>query len=114
MAVPPPHGKVLLVGGERATSFTILLDQPAKQFAVYRVGANNGASTPTWKMTAYDSRGNAVGSKGEEHKVAPASGNFSIEAAGIVRVEITTDNRHGSGTWATWNSLPLVSFGFER
>jgi hypothetical protein len=114
MLVPWPHQKVLLLGGERATGFTILLDSPVKHFALYRAGAKNGASTPTWKVTAYDSRGKVVGAAGEEHKVAPPSAGFSVDGAGIVRVEITTDNRHGSGTWATWNSLPLVSFGFDR
>lgn len=114
MLLPWPHKKVLLLGGERATSFTIRLDPPAKLFSLYRIGATNGASTPTWKMTAYDGRGKVLGTAGEQHQVNPAAASFSIEAPGITRVELTTDNRHGAGTWATWSSLPVAGFGFER
>jgi hypothetical protein len=114
MLLPAPHAKVLLVGGGPVNAFTILLDPPVKHFALFRVGASNGASTPTWKMTAYNGAGKIVGSTGEEHKIAPAAAPFSIEAADIGRVEISADNRQGSGTWATWNSLPIVGVGFDR
>jgi hypothetical protein len=114
MLLPAPHAKVLLVGGGPVNAFTILLDPPVKHFALFRAGASNGASTPTWKMTAYNGAGKIVGSTGEEHKIAPAAAPFSIEAADIGRVEISADNRQGSGTWATWNSLPIVGVGFDR
>ena len=114
MLLPSPHAKILLIGGERVTAFTIRLDPPVKRFALYRAGAANGASTPTWKMIAYNRSNKVVGRAGEEHRIAPAAAPFAIEATEIVRVEVTTDNRHGSGTWATWNSLPVIGFGFER
>lgn len=114
MRPPAPCQKVMLLGGERVTAFTILLDPPAKRFALYRIGTANGASVPTWKMTAYSAKGKSLGSTGETHGLPAEPKDFGVDAEGIARVEITTDNRYGSGTWATWNSLPIANFSFNR
>jgi hypothetical protein len=59
-------------------------------------------------LDAYDSGGKVVGSAGEENGLPPKPQQFSIEGYGIVPVQLSTDNRFGSGTWATWNSLPVA------
>jgi hypothetical protein len=114
MILPSPCTNVMLLGGERVTSFTIILDPPVKRLALYRIGAAKGASVPTWKMTAYNAKGKVVGSKGEQHNLPSRAMYFSVDAENITRAEITTDNRYGTGTWATWNSLPIAGFGFDR
>jgi hypothetical protein len=73
-----------------------------------------GASVPTWTLEAYDSEGKVVGSAGEERGLPPKPQRFSIEGYGIVRVRLSTDNRFGSGTGATWNSLPVAEFETGR
>ena len=114
MLLPPPCQNVLLVGDVHVTALSILLDPPVKRFALYRIGTENGASTPTWKMTAYNSDGKVLGATGEQHGLPPTAMYYGIDADGIARVELTTDNRYGSGTWATWSSLPVAGFGFDR
>ncbi len=114
MILPSPCTQVMLVGGERVTSFAIVLDPPVKRLALYRIGAAKGASVPTWKMTAYNAKGRVVGSAGEQHNLSGRAGYFSVDAENITRAEIRTDNRYGTGTWATWNSLPIAAFGFDR
>ena len=114
MFLPPPCKKVLLLAGERVTSLTIRLDPPVKRFALYRIGTAGGASTPTWTMMAYNRKGDPVGATGEGHSLPSRPMYYGIDAEGIVRVELSTDNRYGGGTWATWNSLPIAGFGFDR
>jgi hypothetical protein len=114
MVLPGPAQKVMLIGGERVTSFTILLDPPVKRFVLYRVGTANGASVPTWKMTAYNRNGKVLGTSGEQHGLPLEPQPFGVDADGITRVELTTDNRYGDATWATWNSLPVAGFDFTR
>jgi len=114
MLLPTPSKKVLLIGGDRISALTIILDPPVKRFALYRIGVKGGASMPTWKMTAYDSNGKPLGSAGETRGLPPQAKYFGVDAKGIVRVELTTDNRQGAGTWATWSSLPIAGFGFDR
>lgn len=114
MILPRPCKKVMLVGDVHVTSFSVTLDPPVKRFALYRIGTANGASTPTWKMMAYNAKGKLVGSTGEIHGLPKQPMYFGIDADNIARVEISTDNRQGSGTWATWSSLPIAGFGFDR
>lgn len=114
MVMPPPHRNVLLLAGERVTSLTIAFQNPVKRFKLIRTGAAGGASLPTWAMTAYDGKGKKIGSAGERHGLPAEAKSFTIEGAGIARVEIATDNRKGAGTWATWSSLPIAEFGFDR
>jgi hypothetical protein len=114
MAIPFPYRNVLLLADERVTSLTIVFDNPVKRFALVRVGATGGASIPTWTMKAYNDNGKLIGSVGEKHGLPSAAKPFAVEGTGIARVEITTDNRNGSGTWATWSSLPIAAFGFDR
>jgi hypothetical protein len=114
MILPRPCTKVMLVGDTHVTSFTLAIDPPVKRFALYRIGTANGASTPTWKMMAYNRAGKLVGSTGEIHGLPKQPMYFGIDADNIARVEISTDNRQGTGTWATWSSLPIAGFGFDR
>lgn len=114
MVLPAPCRKVMLVTGGPTTSLTIRLDPPAKRFALYRAGAVQGASIPTWKMTAFDRKGKVIGSSGETRGLPTRPRYFGIDAEGIALIELTTDNRQGQSTWATWNSLPVAGFGFDR
>lgn len=114
MILPRPCTKVMLVGDVHVTSFSVTLDPPVKRFALYRIGTRGGASTPTWKMMAYNAKGKLVGSTGEIHGLPKQPMYFGIDAGNITRVEISTDNRQGTGTWATWSSLPIAGFGFDR
>ena len=114
MILPRPCTKVMLVGDVHVTSFTVTLDPPVKRFALYRIGTRGGASTPTWKMMAYNAKGKLVGSTGEIHGLPKQPMSLGIDADNIARVEISTDNRQGAGTWATWSSLPIAGFGFDR
>jgi hypothetical protein len=114
MVLPKGRKQVLLVSGDRVTSVTMTFKKPLKRFALTRIGTAGGASVPTWTLDAYDSEGKVVGSAGEEHGLPPKPQQFSIEGDGIVRVQLSTDNRFGSGTWATWNSLPVTEFEIER
>jgi hypothetical protein len=114
MILPPPCKRVLLLANEHVTSFSITFDAPVHRFAVSRIGTSGGASIPTWRMTGYDSNGKVIGATGEEHGLPSRPQYFAVKGAGIVRVELTTDNRHGEGTWATWSSLPVAAFGIDR
>ena len=114
MVLPAGRKQVLLVAGERVTSLTIVFNTPIRSFSLTRAGTAGGASVPTWKMEAFDGADNRVGSTGEEHGLPPTPQQFSINGDGIVRVVLSTDNRYGEGTWATWNSLPVAQFEFKR
>jgi len=102
------------VDGGPQTRFSITFSAPIKRFSLTRIGTSGGASVPTWTLVAYDSQGNVVGSTGEEHGLPPQPNQFSVEGNNIVRVQLSTDNRFGAGTWATWNSLPVVEFRIQR
>ncbi len=65
-------------------------------------------------MTAFDGGGKKIDNTGEKHGLPAAAKQFAVEGAGIARVEIVTDNRNGAGTWATWSSLPIAAFDFDR
>lgn len=116
MKLPQGRTQVLLVGGtgDRVTSLSIAFDTPIKRFRLTRIGTANGASVPTWTISAYDSKGKVVASAGEEHGLPASPREFSVEGAGIVRVQLSTDNRFGDTTWATWNSLPVAEFKIGR
>jgi hypothetical protein len=114
MVLPRPCQSVLMVGDVHVTSVTVMLDPPVKRFSLYRIGTRGGASTPTWKMMAYNKAGKVVGSTGEIHGLPKQPMYFGIDADSIAWVEISTDNRQGAGTWATWSSLPIAGFGFDR
>ncbi len=114
MIISPPHQNVLLLADERVTSFIVELENPVRRFAILRIGTAGGASIPTWTMKAYDSNGKLVGHIGEKHGLPGASKSVAIEGNGIVRVEISTDNRNGAATWATWSSLPIAGFELDR
>lgn len=114
MLLPPSCKKVMMVGGDRVTSVDLHFDPPVKRFALQRVGTTSGASTPTWSMTAYNRSGKSVGKTGEEHGLPLTAKKFALEAAEIARVQINSDNRYGTGTWATRNSLPIAAVAFDR
>lgn len=113
MVIPPVYRNALLLADDRVTSLTFVFDAPIKRFAIFRVGVTGGASLPTWKMKAHDKNGKLVSSAGEKRGTPKTPKPFSVQGRGITRVELETDNRNGAGTWATWSSLPIVSFAFE-
>lgn len=114
MVLPSGRTRVVLVVGDRTTSLTLAFDEPVARFTLTRIGTANGASTPTWKLEAFDGGGALLGSTGEERGLPLEARQFAIAAQGIARVVLTTDNRWGDGTWATWSSLPVVEIGVER
>lgn len=113
MVLPAGRKQVLLVAGGPTTSLTMAFDVPIKRFGLTRIGTAGGASVPTWKLEAFDSTGSLVGVTGEEHDLPLTPRQFSIAGNGIVRVVLSTDNRWGEGTWATWNSLPVAELAFQ-
>ena len=113
MVIPPVYRNALLLAGDRQTSLTFAFDSPIKRFAIFRVGVAGGASLPTWKMKAYDKSGTLIASAGEKRGTPKTPKPFAVQGKGISRVELETDNRNGAGTWATWSSLPIVSFAFD-
>jgi hypothetical protein len=74
---------------------------------------------PTWTLDGSDSSGRIVdsvtqirGDHGEARIRTPAT--FSVRGNTISGVTLTVDNRNGTGTWATYNTLPLVEIEFRR
>lgn len=114
MVLPKGRDRVLLVAGERVTSLTMTFDPPVRHFSLTRIGTAGGASVPTWTLRAFDRAGRIVASAGEEHGLPPQPRRVSLEGRAIVRVQLDTDNRWGGGTWATWNSLPVVELEIAR
>lgn len=114
MVLPKGRNRVLLVAGDRMTSLTITFNPPIKRFSLTRIGTAGGASVPTWALYAYDSQSKVVASTGEKNGLPPNPREASVEGLGIVRVQLSTDNRFGDGTWATWNSLPVAEFKITR
>lgn len=110
MVLPPGRKQVLLLGGSVVTSLTLSFATPVSSFSLLRIGTAGGASVPTWRADAFDGANKLVGSVGETHGLPATVQQFSIGGEGIVRVVLATDNRFGEGTWATWNSLPVVEF----
>lgn len=114
MVLPGGRSNVLLVAGDRTTSLMMTFDRPVRRVSMARIGVKDGASVPTWTMQAFDRTGNVVATTGEEHGLPPQPQSFSVKGDGIVLVVLSTDNRFGDGTWATWNSLPVAEFEIER
>lgn len=114
MQLPAGRSQVLLVAGERTTTLNFEFDTPIRRFSLTRIGTAGGSSVPTWTLQAFDSKGVAVGSTGEQFALPAKPQLFSIGGTGITRVVLSTDNRYGEGTLATWNSLPVAEFEFER
>jgi hypothetical protein len=114
MVLPGGRSRLLVLVGGPVTSLTLKFAPPVKRFSLTRIGTAGGASVPTWTLEAFDARGREVGSTGEEHGLPPEPRQFSVAADEIVRVVLSTDNRSGQGTGATWNSLPVVEFELER
>lgn len=114
MVVPAGHRHILLVEGGRDTSLTLGFDPPLKRFSLTRVGLINGASIPTWALNAFDRGGKELATAGEQHGSYQQPRQVSVSGAGIARVRLSTDNRFGEGTWATYNSLPVAEIEVER
>ncbi len=114
MRLPAGRRSVLLIGGGRETTLNVGFEAPVRSFAVTRIGTANGASTPTWRMDAFDAAGRLQSSTGEEHGLPAAPQTFVVSGNAIAYVVLTTDNRFGEGTWATWNSLPIAAFEYSR
>jgi hypothetical protein len=114
MVLPSGRSRVLVLQGGPVTSLTLEFTPPVRRFGLTRIGTAGGASVPTWSLEAFDTQGRKVGAVGEEHGLPPEPRQFSVTSDAIVRVLLRTDNRYGQGTWATWNSLPVVELELER
>ncbi|MEY2497853.1 MAG: hypothetical protein QOD12_1409 [Verrucomicrobiota bacterium] len=114
MVLPAGHNRVFMIGGGPVTSITFSFDRPLKKFGLTRIGVINNASIPTWKLEALDGSGRVLDSIGEVHGLYQQSRQVFVQGTNIITVRLSTDNRYGSGTWATYNSLPVVEFQLER
>ncbi|MGZ5002591.1 MAG: hypothetical protein ACXWBM_05310 [Chthoniobacterales bacterium] len=114
MVLPLGHKKVFLVQGDRTTAIRFVFDPPITKFTLTRIGVINNASVPSWQLVALDSSGNIVDVVGELHGLYPKPHSYSVKGERIASVRLTSDNRYGSGTWATYNSLPVAQFQIER
>lgn len=119
MVLPRDYTRVLNVrGNSPQTSLVFEFDAAIRSFTVTRIGGNP-TSLPTWTLEAYDSSGRIIdtvsqmrGDTNEPRIRTPAT--FAVRGSAISSVALAVDNRHGSGTWATYNCLPLVEIQFER
>jgi hypothetical protein len=113
MVLPRGRSRVFMIGGAPVTSVTFSFDRPFKKFSLTRIGVVNGASIPTWKLEALDRNGRVLDSVGEIHGLYQQPRKVSVQGISITDVRLSTDNRSGAGTWATYNSLPVVEFEIE-
>jgi hypothetical protein len=90
------------------------LDRPARKIFLERIGTSQGSSVPTWRLEALDQSGQVLDSFGEEHGLPAGPRAVELRGQGIIALRLTTDNRFGTGTWATWNSLPITELGWEE
>jgi hypothetical protein len=119
MVLPRGYTRVLNVRGNSPVTTVIFEFEPAiKSFSLTRIGGNP-TSLPTWTLDGSDSSGRIVdsvtqmrGDHGEPRIRTPAT--FAVRGDTISSVTLTVDNRHGTGTWATYNTLPLVEIEFRR
>jgi hypothetical protein len=119
MVLPRGYTRVLNVRGEHSQTTLVFEFEPAiKHFSVTRIGGNP-TSLPTWTLEAYDSGGRIVdtltqmrGDTTEPRIRTPAT--FSVRGSTISSVALAVDNRHGAGTWATYNCLPIIEIEFQR
>jgi hypothetical protein len=114
MVMPAGRKRVLMVGGGPQTTVTLVFDPPLSRFSLTRIGVTKGASVPTWKLEALDRRGNVLASADEIHGLYEQPRKVSVAGRNISRVRLSSDNRFGTGTWATYNSLPVAEFEAER
>ena len=113
MVVPKTAQSILLLSGpEKHTELDLEFATELKIFQITRIGVELGASLPKWRMDAFDPEGNRVDSVAEwEFGMPESPKRFSVTGQNIVRVVITTDNEWNGGTYATYSSLPIISFG---
>ncbi|HWY52094.1 MAG TPA: toll/interleukin-1 receptor domain-containing protein [Chthoniobacterales bacterium] len=110
------HGRtaVLMIAGGPTTALELELARPARKIFVERVGTSHGASVPTWRIDALDRAGRVLDSFGEEHGLPADARMVELRGEGIATVRLSTDNRFGAGTWATWNCLPVSELSWEE
>ena len=110
------HGRaaVMIMEGGPMTSIEFDLDRSARKIFLERIGTSQGASVPTWRLEALDKSGQVLDSFGEEHGLPADARTVELRGQGIVTVRLSTDNRFGTGTWATWSCLPISELGWEE
>ena len=106
---------LILSGPERVTEFSLHFATPVSTFSFSRIGVINGGSLPKWRAVAYNQSGQELSSMEDwNFSLEPMPVTFSLDGPGISRVTFYTDNRHGTGTYATFNSLPIMDITFSR
>jgi TIR domain len=110
------HGRtaVLIVEGGPVTNLELELDRPARKIFLERIGTSHGSSVPTWRIESLDKSGQVLDSFGEEHGLPAEPRTVELSGQGIAAIRLSTDNRFGSGTWATWNCLPVSELSWEQ
>jgi hypothetical protein len=113
MVLPPGRRHVLGINEGHTTSVTFSFTRPIGKFALVRIGVTNGASVPTWKLEALDRQGRVIDSVGEIHGLYSQPRAVSVSGPEVAAARLSTDNRNGAGTWATYNSLPIAEVQIE-
>lgn len=110
------HGRtaVLMMAGGPITSLELGLARPARKIFLERIGTSHGASIPTWRIEALDKSGRVLDSVGEEHGLPANARMVELHGQYIAAVRLSTDNRSGTGTWATWSCLPISELSWEE
>ncbi|MDB6148040.1 MAG: hypothetical protein JWO45_1704, partial [Spartobacteria bacterium] len=110
------HGRtaVLLMKGGPMTGLELDLARPAHKIFLERIGTSKGASVPTWRIEALDKSGQVLDSFGEEHGLPVQARTVELRGQGIARLRLSTDNRFGNSTWATWSCLPISELSWEE
>jgi hypothetical protein len=119
MVLPRGYTRVLNVRGEHSqTTLVFEFEPPIKSFTLTRIGGNP-TSLPTWTLEANDPSGRIIdtltqmrGDTTEPRIRTPAT--FSVRGSTISSVALAVDNRNGTGTWATYNCLPISEIEFQR
>jgi TIR domain len=119
MIVPRGYTRVLNVRGEYPLTTLAFEFEPAiKSFSLTRIGGNP-TSLPSWRLEASDPSGTPLdtviqdrGDHTEPRIRTPAT--FTVRGNAISTVTLTVDNRFGTGTWATYSTLPIVEIEFRR
>jgi hypothetical protein len=114
MVMPPGRKQLLMVAQNPTEShYAISFAEPVRKVAITRPGVINGSSMPKWKLTAMTNAGKALATTGEDTFGFDKNvRRFSVEANGIQKVDITVDNRWGTGTYATFSCLPIAEIEY--
>jgi len=113
----PGSGKAVMIANPYQTFsvFSLEFNPPIKSFKLTRIGVTGGSSLPQWAIEALSGAAVIVAESGEWFFSQPKDPkSFTLSGKGIYRVNLISENVYGSGTYATFNSVPIVSIEILR